>query len=59
VNCVVPVSADNPSAYNLVLVSSHKGSPLNKGRPLVLQSGTVSWVLNGQPGVYHPLSPVN
>jgi len=23
VNCVVPVSADNPPAYNLVLVSLH------------------------------------
>jgi len=35
-----------------------EGSPLIKGRPLVLQSGTDSLVLSGQSGVYHPLSPV-
>jgi len=27
VNCVVPVLADNPLAYNLVLVSSYAGFP--------------------------------
>jgi len=28
-----------------------EASPLNKGRPLVLRSGTVSWVLVGYSGV--------
>ena len=37
-----------------------EASPLNKGhgRPLVLRSGTFSWVLDSQSGVHHPLSPV-
>ena len=36
-----------------------EGSPLSKGRSLVLRSGTVFWVLSGQSGVHHPPSPVN
>jgi len=35
-----------------------EGSPLNKGRPLVLRSGTVSWILSRQLGVHHPLRSV-